>query len=189
MFKVILSLFILVPIIEIMMFIEVGGYLGLGMTLFIVLITAILGVNLLKQQGLKAWQNIQMSMAEGKVPALEMAAAAQLLFAGGLLLTPGFVTDAIGFILMVPAVRMLLAKKIIAAGVMKSSSFNQQAGFQSYSSTGFSQNAGSHPFSSANHQNTSGRVVEGEVVEAETVESGSIGSEQIEKEKNKEGNL
>ena len=182
MFKVILSLFILVPIIEIMMFIEVGGYLGLGMTLFIVFITAILGVNLLKQQGIKAWQNIQLSMAEGKVPALEMAAAAQLLFAGGLLLTPGFVTDAIGFILMVPAVRMLLAKKIIAAGMMKSGSFNQQAGFQSYSSTGFSQSAGSPPFSNVNSQNVSGRTFEGEVVEGEQVANITENTVQIENE-------
>lgn len=177
MFKVILSLFILVPIIEIMMFIEVGGYLGLGVTLFIVLMTAILGVNLLKQQGLKAWQNIQLSMAEGKVPALEMAAAAQLLFAGGLLLTPGFVTDAVGFILMVPAVRMILAKKIIAAGIMKSASFNQQAGFQSYSSREFNQG-----------QNASGRVFEGEVVDVEPVEDNSIEESSQIKNENSQGN-
>jgi UPF0716 protein FxsA len=165
MFKVILSLFILVPIIEIMMFIEVGGYLGLGKTLFIVLITAIVGVNLLKQQGFKAWQSIQLSIAEGKVPALEMASAAQLLFAGGLLLTPGFVTDAIGFVLMIPAVRMLLAKKIIAGGLMKSASFNVQAGFSNVHSSTHSNNQ-SH--SNTNH--SSGRTFEGEIIENDAVQ-------------------
>ncbi|TQV70899.1 FxsA family protein [Aliikangiella marina] len=110
---ILLILFILVPIIEIGVFIQVGGFLGLWPTLLIVLVTAVLGVNLLKQQGLRAWMDIQTSMAQGKVPAVEMASAAQLLFAGGLLLTPGFVTDGVGFALMVPAVRLALAQYLM----------------------------------------------------------------------------
>lgn len=125
---ILLILFIIVPIIEIGVFIQVGGLLGLWATLFIVLVTAIVGVNLLKQQGLRAWVDIQNSMAQGNVPALEMASAAQLLFAGGLLLTPGFVTDAVGFALMVPKVRLSLAKYLMQhwtkkATVVSSSSF------------------------------------------------------------------
>ena len=133
---ILLLLFILVPIIEIGVFIQVGGFLGLWPTLFIVLVTAVVGVNLLKQQGLRAWMDIQNSMAQGKVPALEMASAAQLLFAGGLLLTPGFVTDAVGFTLMVPAVRISLARYLMKhwankATVVSGSSFYYSSETQS----------------------------------------------------------
>lgn len=106
-------LFILVPIIEIGVFIQIGDLLGLAPTLIIVFVTAILGVNLLKQQGIRAWMDIQNRISSGQQPALEMASAAQLLFAGGLLLTPGFVTDIIGFLLMIPTVRLWLANFFI----------------------------------------------------------------------------
>ena len=119
MFRILVILFILVPIVEIAVFIQVGDILGLSTTLLIVLITAVLGVNLLKQQGVKAWQDIQKSIAEGKMPAIEMASAAQLLFAGGLLLTPGFVTDIVGFLLMVPQIRIIIAEKIIKRGIVR----------------------------------------------------------------------
>ena len=118
MFRILLILFILVPIIEIAAFIRVGEALGTSMTIFIVIVTAILGVTLLRQQGFRAWRDIQLSMAQGNIPAIEMAAGAQLLFAGGLLLTPGFVTDAVGFILMIPQVRRFLAKKMIKKGIL-----------------------------------------------------------------------
>ncbi|MCF6195028.1 MAG: FxsA family protein [Kangiellaceae bacterium] len=117
MFRLLVLFFIFVPIIEIMIFISVGDQIGLGPTLFIVVITAIIGVHLLKQQGLQSWHKIQNMMARGQVPAIEMAAAAQLLFAGGLLLTPGFLNDTIGFVLMVPQIRLLVAKRFISAGI------------------------------------------------------------------------
>jgi len=122
MFRILLILFILVPIIEIVAFIRVGEAIGTNMTILIVIVTAILGVNLLKQQGFRAWREIQLSMAQGNVPAIEMAAGAQLLFAGGLLLTPGFVTDVVGFTLMIPQVRRFLAEKMIARGKLKAES-------------------------------------------------------------------
>jgi len=135
MFRLLVILFILVPIIEIAAFIKVGDILGLEMTLFIVIATAILGVNLLKQQGFKAWRDIQLSMAQGNLPAVEMAAAAQLLFAGGLLLTPGFVTDIIGFTLMIPQVRRSLATKMIAKGILAAKSAHTSYSSQSSSSS------------------------------------------------------
>lgn len=157
MFRFLLVLFILVPIIEIAVFIQVGEILGLGVTLFIVVITAVLGVNLLKQQGFKAWRDIQTSIAEGKVPALEMAAGAQLLFAGGLLLTPGFFTDIVGFSLMIPQVRMLLAKQMIRKGVIIASA--SSAGFTSH--TNFQTRS---PFEEQSHGNQR-RTIEGEFEE------------------------
>ncbi|MBV1910342.1 MAG: FxsA family protein [Kangiellaceae bacterium] len=150
MFRFLIFLFILVPIIEIGVFIQVGDVIGLGWTLIIVVATAVLGVNLLKQQGFKAWQDIQLSMAKGNMPATEMAAAAQLLFAGGLLLTPGFVTDAIGFTLMIPQLRLALASKLISAGTFKAASFNDQSFNQ--------QNSHTYQHSSQNDS----RTIEGE---------------------------
>jgi UPF0716 protein FxsA len=129
----ILLLFILIPIIEIAVFIQVGDLLGLGPTIAIVIITAVIGVNLLKQQGLKAWSDIQLKMTQGQIPALEMASAAQLLFAGGLLLTPGFVTDVVGFSLMVPAVRIVVAHFLMRRWTIKASRFGQPADFNNTS--------------------------------------------------------
>ena len=159
MFRILLIVFILVPIIEIAVFIQVGELLGLGVTLFIVVITAVLGVNLLKQQGFKAWRDIQLSLTQGKLPAVEMAAAAQLLFAGGLLLTPGFVTDIIGFSLMVPQVRLYLARQMIKKGVMSASvgstNYTNRTDFQSGSSVNPTPN------------DNQGRTIEGEFEEKE----------------------
>jgi UPF0716 protein FxsA len=159
MFRILLILFILVPIIEIAVFIQVGEVLGLGVTLFIVVITAVLGVNLLKQQGFKAWRDIQLSMAQGNMPAVEMAAGAQLLFAGGLLLTPGFVTDIIGFSLMIPQVRLYLARQMLKRGMMAASSssvhYSNQSDFQSGTSV------------NDKHPSNPGRTIEGDFEEKE----------------------
>ena len=163
MFRFLLALFIFVPIIEIAVFIQVGEVLGLGATLFIVVITAVLGVNLLKQQGFKAWQDIQLSMTQGKIPAVEMAAGAQLLFAGGLLLTPGFVTDIIGFSLMVPQVRLFLARQMIKRGMMSAAS----ASTKTTGSVSFTSRADIPPGSSFNgaQNRDPGRTIEGEFEE------------------------
>lgn len=152
MFQILLILFILVPIVEIGVFIQVGDSIGLVPTIAIVIGTAVLGVNLLKQQGFRAWQEIQQTMVQGQVPAIEMAAGAQLLFAGGLLLTPGFVTDGIGFLLMVPAVRMSLAKRFVQHK-------GQTASFYSAHTSSFSR---SQTHSSSQD---SGRTIEGEFEE------------------------
>lgn len=163
MFRFLLVLFILVPIIEIAVFIQVGEVLGLGATLFIVVITAVLGVNLLKQQGFKAWRDIQLSMAQGNIPAVEMAAGAQLLFAGGLLLTPGFVTDIIGFSLMVPQLRLYLARQMIKKGMMSTAGGSTTGSVSFTSRTNFQSGS---PFDKTQDKNP-GRTIEGEFEEKE----------------------
>lgn len=157
-----LLIFILIPIIEIGVFIQVGDILGLGATLAVVFITAIIGVNLLKQQGIRAWQDIQTTTAQGKMPAIEMASAAQLLFAGGLLLTPGFVTDAIGFALMIPAVRYVIAKRLMNrwGAHMTANTFDASYGEQSQSH--FQHKTSEKP---KHERSDKGRVVEGEFEE------------------------
>ncbi len=103
-------LFVLVPIAEIALFIEVGDVIGLWPTLGIVVATAFLGTGLLRAQGVAAFARAQATMAEGRVPVEEVVHGFCLVIAGALLLTPGFLTDAIGFALFLPPVRLALGR-------------------------------------------------------------------------------
>ncbi|WP_299950085.1 FxsA family protein [uncultured Ruegeria sp.] len=98
--------FLLVPIIEIALFIQVGGLIGLWPTLAIVVLTAVLGTVLVRTQGRMALANLQRSFAELDDPTEPLAHGAMILLSGVLLLTPGFFTDAVGFALLVPGIRV-----------------------------------------------------------------------------------
>ena len=97
--------FIAVPLIEIALFIQVGGFIGMWWTLLIVLVTAFVGANLVKSQGAREMANLRGSFNELRDPTEPLANGAMILFAGALLLTPGFFTDAVGFSLLIPQVR------------------------------------------------------------------------------------
>lgn len=97
--------FLAVPLIEIALFIQVGGLIGLWPTLGIVILTAILGTFLVKQQGRMALNDLRRSFSELNDPTEQLASGAMILFSGALLLTPGFFTDAVGFALLAPPVR------------------------------------------------------------------------------------
>ena len=99
--------FIAVPMVEIALFIKVGGLIGLGWTLAVVLLTAVLGTWLVKMQGRQALENIQRSFSELSDPSAPLADGAMILVSGALLLTPGFFTDAVGFALLTPAFRRM----------------------------------------------------------------------------------
>lgn len=96
---------ILVPIAEIAVFIQVGGLIGLGPTLLCIVLSAVLGLWLLRRQGLKTVRDAQASLNRNEAPVRELIDGVCLFFAGAFLLTPGFITDAIGFLLMIPPVR------------------------------------------------------------------------------------
>lgn len=98
-------LFLIVPLVEIALFIQIGGLIGLWPTLAIVVLTAILGTYLVRNQGLQALADVQRSFERLDNPSQPLAHGAMILFSGALLLTPGFFTDAVGFALLVPAVR------------------------------------------------------------------------------------
>ena len=102
--------FLLVPIIEIALFIQVGGFIGLFPTLAIVVLTAIAGTALVRSQGQIALGQLQRSFNELGDPTEPLAHGAMILFSGALLLTPGFFTDAVGFALLVPGVRVAVMK-------------------------------------------------------------------------------
>lgn len=105
-------LFVAIPLIEIALFIQVGGAIGLWPTLLIVVLTAILGTTLLRRQGVMALNNLQSRISAFQDPSEPLAHGAMILFAGALLLTPGFFTDALGLALMVPKVRSLAFERL-----------------------------------------------------------------------------
>lgn len=106
-----LLLFVGMPLAEMALLIWVGGRIGVGPTLGIVLLTGILGATLVKRQGLSVWYSAQERLAAGSLPAREMVHGAMLLVAGAFLLTPGFITDVVGFSLLVPTVREWLRRR------------------------------------------------------------------------------
>ena len=100
-----LALFIAVPLVEIALFITVGGWIGLWPTLLIVVLTAVAGTALVRSQGAATLAQLRRSFDDLRDPTEPLAHGAMILFSGALLLTPGFFTDAVGFALLVPGVR------------------------------------------------------------------------------------
>lgn len=108
----ILIAFICVPLIEIAVFIELGGMIGPGPTLGLIVLTAALGTWQLRAQGLATLSRARSQMERGEMPARELFDGLCLLVAGALLLTPGFVTDSLGALLFVPPLRNALRRAI-----------------------------------------------------------------------------
>lgn len=109
-----LAIFLAVPIIEIAIFIQIGGLIGLWPTLALVVVTAVAGTSLMRMQGLNALARLQSKIEAGDDPTGPIADGAMILVAGMLLLTPGFFTDALGLVLLVPGARATLLRR--AAG-------------------------------------------------------------------------
>lgn len=105
-------IFVLVPLIEITLFIKVGGLIGLWPTLLIVLGTAIGGVWVMRRQGAAAMADLQRSFVELRDPTAPLAHGALIMLAGALLITPGFFTDACGLLLLIPPVRSWLMRRM-----------------------------------------------------------------------------
>ncbi|YCM43094.1 FxsA family protein [Verrucomicrobiaceae bacterium 227] len=116
MFGKLLLLFILVPLAELYLFMTLGRELGFANTVLIIIATAILGASLTKSQGRKAIARFQQATGEGRLPAQEALDGIMILIAGAVLLTPGFLTDAIGFLLLVPPIRTAMGK-VLAKGL------------------------------------------------------------------------
>ncbi len=115
-----LLLFIGVPLVEIYLLIEVGGIIGALPTVFAVVFTAVLGVTLIRIQGFSTLQKAQSSMDKGVLPASEMIEGMMLLFAALCLLIPGFFTDIVGFLLLIPPLRGFFAARMVGSAVLKS---------------------------------------------------------------------
>ena len=131
-------LFLAVPLIEIALFISMGGAIGLLPTLAVVIITAVVGTWLVRSQGGQVLQEVQRAFNDVRDPSEPLAHGAMILFAGALLLTPGFFTDAFGFALLVPGFRQTvfgaLRKRV-----------NTSAGFQAGGATYQTRRPGQRP--------------------------------------------
>lgn len=113
-----LLLFIVMPIVEIAVLLRVGSAIGWLPTLAIVVLTAVIGTTMLRQQGLATLAKARERMGRGEMPASQMIEGLILMVGGALLLTPGFVTDAFGFACLIPPSRAAIASYIKKRGVM-----------------------------------------------------------------------
>jgi len=107
---ILIALFILVPIAELYVIIQVGELIGLWPTLALLLADALLGSFLLKHQGRSAWRRFNEALAQRRFPGKEVVDGALILVGGTLLLAPGFLTDIVGVILLVPPTRALVRR-------------------------------------------------------------------------------
>ncbi len=110
MFKLFVILFITIPLVEIAILIKICSIIGAGYTIALVIGTAFLGVSLLRIQGISTLAKVQANISRGQLPATELIEGLILLISGALLLTPGFFTDTIGFLMLVPTLRQRLAE-------------------------------------------------------------------------------
>lgn len=119
--------FLAVPLIEIALFIQVGGAIGLWPTLAIVILTAVLGTVLVRAQGRLAMTQLRHSFSQLDDPSEPLAHGAMILFSGALLLTPGFFTDAVGFALLAPPVRVAVYRWLRARVTVSSFQMGAQS--------------------------------------------------------------
>ena len=107
-----LLLFILVPLVELFLLIEIGRQIGTLLTLTIIVCTGILGAFLARRQGIGVLYQIRTEIANGRLPASQLADGIIILLAGAVLITPGVLTDALGFLCLIPTSRKLIKKML-----------------------------------------------------------------------------
>lgn len=105
--------FVVVPVVEIALLIALGGAIGFWPTFAIVVATAFLGSWLVSLQGRATYDQVRTQLNSGQIPGSAMAHGAMILIAGAFLLTPGLLTDAVGFLLLVPAVREVIRRTVV----------------------------------------------------------------------------
>jgi len=115
---VLLVLFVAVPLVEIYLMIQVGQVIGAWTTILLLIADSVLGGYLIKREGSRAWQSLRAALQSHKMPARELADGALILVGGTLLLTPGFLTDAVGFFLILPFTRPL-ARRLLTEFITK----------------------------------------------------------------------
>lgn len=119
MLRALFLLFLIVPIIEIYLLIEVGSTIGAMPTVLLVVGTALLGAVLLRFQGIATLFRVQTALARGELPTVAMFEGVILLLSGALLLTPGFFTDTLGFIGLIPPLRQWGVRRLLQAGLQR----------------------------------------------------------------------
>jgi len=108
-----LLILILLPVIEISLFIYVGGMIGPGLTIVLIIASAMLGLSIMRRQGVAVVASAQRAQAEGRAPVAEVGNGIAILLAGLLLLIPGFLTDALGLVLLLQLIRSLIFETVL----------------------------------------------------------------------------
>jgi len=133
---VILALFLVVPIVELALAIQVGRWIGAVPTILLLIFESLLGAWIVKREGVAAWRALVASAESGRPPARELADAVLVLIGGTLLLTPGFLTDVVGFLFVIPVTRALVRRPVtrwlaraVARRVVASGPFVSFGGF------------------------------------------------------------
>lgn len=150
-FRILFLLFLSIPILEIYLLLEVSDSIGPLPTVALVVLTAVVGVWLIRLQGFATLAKAQQSLAQGEMPATTMFEGILLFIAGALLLTPGFFTDSIGFLFLIPVSRQWIVRTVLKKAIANSSQFN--AHFQQSSSK-----------TGNTYQSSSTEVIEGEFI-------------------------
>jgi UPF0716 protein FxsA len=112
-------LFIVVPIAELAILIQVGQLIGVWWTIALLIADAVLGSWLLRSQGRAAWRRFNAALAEGRIPHREVVDGVLVIFGGVLLLTPGFLTDVFGLLFLFPPTRVLLRRLLVRRGALR----------------------------------------------------------------------
>ncbi len=142
--RFVVILFIIIPLTEMMLLFEVADRIGGVATLSLVVLTAVIGVQILKRQGLSTLTRANHRLQSGELPAQEIVEGMMLAGAGALLLTPGFITDTLGFIFLTGPLRRPIARRIIQSGKMRTFSSGGGAdGFRFWSAANSSYKADS----------------------------------------------
>lgn len=143
-----LVFFILLPIVEIALLINIGSSIGAGTTILLILTTAVVGVVLVRYQGFSILRDAQSQISKGQPPAKALALGILVLLAGLMLIIPGFFTDGVGFLLLLPPVRSLLLDLVVGSIMTKfTADMFSSRFYYSASSKGSrgSQDKGAHP--------------------------------------------
>jgi UPF0716 protein FxsA len=113
MIPVLLLLFIVVPLLELYVILQVGDAIGVLPTIGLLIIDSVLGAMLMRSEGRRAWTRFNLAISEGRVPAREAIDGVLVVFGGALLLTPGFVTDILGAVLLLPFTRPFVRRVLV----------------------------------------------------------------------------
>ncbi|WP_203300296.1 FxsA family protein [Marinobacter sediminum] len=179
--SVFLFLFIVMPVAEMAVLIKVGGIIGVLNTIGLVLLTAVIGAWLLRQQGLATLLKANQRLNSGELPAKEVAEGLILAVGGALLLTPGFITDTIGFLCLLPGSRHWLAsqalKRMVVSGQSRGFHFRAGGGAGPFGQDPFG-GAGENPFG---RQRPFDRDSEGNIIEGEYQDQTETDHDRIEK--------
>lgn len=127
-----LILFVVVPILEMWLLIKVGSLIGALPTIGLVLLTAMIGLALLRRQGFATLMRANQKLEQGQIPAREMLDGLFLAAGGALLLTPGFITDAMGFVCLIPGLRQLLLGRLLQSFVARQGQGNTVFEFRQF---------------------------------------------------------